>query len=146
MNELKIRVKNKSGESRAYFLFYEPPIPDSGPEVFQNAYASAPAVPSGNGTATFRISRDIFAVCGTHPGPKIGAKSIIGTEDWGIAKIKQGDKFGSSFTMTGSPGNAAAFDPRLLTQDCERAGCFSIKCIDFKFGNGGRLKSLMRST
>ena len=138
MADFKILCKNKSGDSRAYFLFVEAPVLASGAKVFQNVYIAAAPVPSNNGTAQFAISKAYFAVCGTSPGMKLGSGVSVITGDWGIAKICQGDKKGSSFTMTGHPGNAAAFDPKRLKQECNKPGNFSIESTEFQLGNGGK--------
>ena len=138
MADFKILCKNKSGASRAYFLFVEAPVVTSGVQVFQNVYIAAAPVPPTTGTASFAISKAYFAVCGTSPGAKLGSNVQVTTGDFGIAKLCQDDKNGSSFTMTGAPGNAAAFDPHRLKQDCTKPGNFSIECTEFLLGNGGK--------
>ena len=137
MADFTILCRNSSGKSQAYFLFVEAPVVAPGAKVFQNVYVAAAPVPNKTGTAKFAISKDYFAVCGTSPGTMLGSDVQVTTGDWGVAKICQDGKNGSSFTMTGAPGNAAAFDADLLKQDCDKPGKFSIKCTDFQLGNPG---------
>ncbi|KAH7028815.1 uncharacterized protein B0I36DRAFT_349807 [Microdochium trichocladiopsis] len=129
MSQVTILVKNNSGASHSYFLFVK------APEVFSNVYIAAPPTPSGNGTAKFIAKKDYFAVCGTNPGQQLRKNVQVTTGDWGIAKLNQGGKLGSSFTMTGADGGAA-FDGALLKQACSQPGSFSIESTNFLFGNG----------
>ncbi|KAK2688574.1 hypothetical protein QWA68_012712 [Fusarium oxysporum] len=137
MSTINILVRNKSGANRAYFLFVEPPTLSGGDgPVFSNVYITAPQVPSDKGTASFTCVTDYFAVTGTSPGQKLGSKVQVTTGDWAIVKINQDNKLGSSLTMNGDPGNAAAFDSSALEQKCEKPGSFSIRSVNFKVGNG----------
>ncbi|KAL8787469.1 MAG: hypothetical protein Q9195_007761 [Heterodermia aff. obscurata] len=138
MSSVNITVKNKSGVTRAYFLFVKAPEVSLGDKVFSNVYIQAPPVPNGNGTASFSCQTDYFAVCGTNPGQPLGSKVQVTTGDWGIAKINQGGKNGSHFLMKGDPGNAAAFDGSNLKQDCDQKGAFLVESTGFKLGNGGK--------
>jgi hypothetical protein len=141
MADYKIFCKNKSGCPKAYFLFVESPEVSGGAQVYQNVYVAASTVPSGTGTATFSIHKDIFAVTGTNPGQELGSNVTVTTGDFGLAKFCQGNKLGSTFAMTGAPdGKSAFFDPGSLQQDCNKNGSFGINCAagTFQIGNGGR--------
>lgn len=140
MSNVNIVVKNKSGATRAYFLFVEAPSVNIGGKVFQNVYIAAPPIPSGNGAASFTCLQEYFAVCGTSPSKKLESKVQVTTGDWGIAKLNQDGKKGSHFVMKGDPGNAAAFDMQNLKQDCDKPETFIIESQGFQLGNGGQSK------
>jgi hypothetical protein len=141
MADYKILCKNKSGVPRSYFLFVEKPTVTAGSTVYQNVYIASGTVPSGNGTASFSVHKDLFAVTGTNPGVKLGSNVTVTTGDFGIAKICQGEsRPGSTFTMTGAPDQrSASFDSNLLAQNCKSNGSFQINCQEktFTLGNGG---------
>ena len=142
MADYKIFCKNKSGANRAYFLFVESPEVSGGARVYQNVYIAASTIPSGTGTASFSVHKDIFAVTGTNPGQRLGSNVTVSTGDYGIAKLAQNGKLGSSFTMSGAPdGRSAVFDSNGLKQNCDKDGSFAINCAagTFQIGNGGRL-------
>ena len=138
MSDFSILVKNKSGDSRAYFLFVEAPSVSGGAQVFQNVYVAAPPVPNNSGTAKFSMKKDFYAVTGTNPGQALGTNVTVTTGDFEIAKINQGGKMGTSAHMTaGTTGKGAEFDDSLLEQKCSTPGSFSIQNdTSFQLGNG----------
>jgi hypothetical protein len=139
MVDLKIVCKNKSGAPRAYFLFVEKPDVSGSNLVFETVYISSTLVPSGTGTAVFDLRKGYFAITGASPGEALGNNVTVDTYDYGIVKLCQGSKLGSSFAMSGgSNGMSASFDWDLLKQDCNKNGSFSISCSTGTFKTGGR--------
>ncbi|KAF2731978.1 hypothetical protein EJ04DRAFT_352495 [Polyplosphaeria fusca] len=139
MSDFTILIKNKSGQDRAYFLFAElPQVSASSQQIFSNVYMSAPPIPSGSGTAAFRLKKTYFAVTGTRPGQGLSSGVSVDTTDYEIAKLAQGDKLGSTVYMTAGPtGLGAEFEDDKLQQQTRQQGAFTIITDgSFTLGNG----------
>jgi hypothetical protein len=65
-NRFSITINNKSGATQSYMLFCDVPVViGASGKPFQNVFMQAHPVPSGNGSTTFTITRQFYAICGT---------------------------------------------------------------------------------
>jgi hypothetical protein len=141
-----IKLKNKSGTDRDYFLCTEVPNVHAGQRVFTTVYATAPGVADQTGTATFTCYTDYYGVCGTSPNKALGADVTVNTGDYHPVQINQGStSLGTHLYMSGglkpdgSGGRSAKFVNSAVKTDCTQPGGFQIDCHDFKADNGCKL-------
>ena len=87
MADYTLLVQNKSGASRAYFLYME--LPELGgltTKLWQACYITAPPVANNTGTASFHIHKQYYAVAGTTSRP-LAPEVNVGTGDFEIISV-----------------------------------------------------------
>ncbi|KAK3374714.1 hypothetical protein B0H63DRAFT_512788 [Podospora didyma] len=128
MSQIIITVNNKSPNNEAFLIFNQLPSDSSIPhQIFTNTWGKADEVNSGGGQATFQITENFYAICGSAPS-SLAKGLVISVANHKTADLTTGSKKGSNWKIDIPPNSHGLLFGK-DTSDSDAPGGFTINTV-----------------